>query len=474
MLIYICLTSIFLAIYFYVNYHRLKHWKRKGVATLEPQFFFGNAKSVILQREHVGTALKNVYKHCRQRQLPFFGYYMFTTPILIVCDLDLVRKIMVTDFDHFKDRIFYRNDKEPLSLHLVSIDGARWKENRTKFAPLFGSLNVKLLYDRVSKCVDKYIAQLHEVAQPIELEGFVSKITLDVIACCLFEISSEFMEKNREEIVQYAEKFWKLSPSESFVRLMVIVFPDVILGTKIKTMSDKKKNLFLSKVAAILQEGGHDGYNFVRILQAESHDLPLENIAANWWIFFVVGYRTVSSLISFCLYELAMNQSYQMRVVEECKEINSNAIGQMRFLDQCLKETLRKYPASTILRRECTKEYRVPGTSLTINKGDYVYISTLGIHNDPILYPDPEKFLPERFAEGRSRHPCAYIPFGAGPRSCLGQRFAIMEAKIVVAKILKHFRISVNDRTDSEPLPMDPKAFVLQSANGIWINFQIK
>ncbi|XP_031347747.1 cytochrome P450 6B4-like [Photinus pyralis] len=127
-----------------------------------------------------------------------------------------------------------------------------------------------------------------------------------------------------------------------------------------------------------------------------------------------------------------------------------------------------------MIRRQCTKEYRVVGTSLTLNRGDNVYISTLGIHSDPNLYPDPEKFLPERFAEGHSRHPCAYIPFGAGPRSCMGQRFAFMEAKIVVAKILKDFHISVNDITDSEPLPMDPKAFELQTANGIWMNFQKK
>ncbi|XP_031353079.1 cytochrome P450 6a8-like [Photinus pyralis] len=221
----------------------------------------------------------------------------------------------MTDFDHFQDRVFYRNDEEPLSLHLVSIDGARWKENRTKYAPLFGTLKVKLLYDKVSKCVERFTDQLHEMPQPIEIDGFVSRIALDVIACCLFETTSEFMEKNREEILQYAEGFWKLSTSEAFMRLMVILLPNMVLGTKIKTMSDKKKNLFLSKVAAILQEGRHEEYNFMRMLQAESDDLALENVAANWWIFFIAGYRTIASIIIFCLYELAMNQSYLMLLV---------------------------------------------------------------------------------------------------------------------------------------------------------------
>jgi cytochrome P450 len=86
-------------------------------------------------------------------------------------------------------------------------------------------------------------------------------------------------------------------------------------------------------------------------------------------------------------------------------------------------ETLRKHPPAPILNRECTKNYKIPGTDIFLEKGISTIIPTLGLHHDPKYYPDPERFDPERFSEEEKakRHHYVYLPFGEGPRICIGE-----------------------------------------------------
>lgn len=86
-------------------------------------------------------------------------------------------------------------------------------------------------------------------------------------------------------------------------------------------------------------------------------------------------------------------------------------------------ETLRMYPSLPVVNRVCTERYIVPGTDLVVDEGVRVHIPTFAIHHDPELYPDPFRFDPDRFSEENSkgRHPYAFIPFGEGPRMCIGK-----------------------------------------------------
>lgn len=106
-----------------------------------------------------------------------------------------------------------------------------------------------------------------------------------------------------------------------------------------------------------------------------------------------------------------------------------------------LTETLRKYPPVPFLTRVCNKEYRIPNTDVTLTAGTDVFISVLGIHKDPEYYPDPERFDPDRFSEEnkKKRPGFTFLPFGEGPRICIGLRFGVMQAKVGLCLLLSRF-----------------------------------
>ncbi|KAF8770892.1 Cytochrome P450 4V2 like protein [Argiope bruennichi] len=112
------------------------------------------------------------------------------------------------------------------------------------------------------------------------------------------------------------------------------------------------------------------------------------------------------------------------------------------------KETMRLYPVIPVITRENDQEFKV--LNHTVGKGTVCAILFTALHRDPEVFPDPEKFDPDRFLPENcaGRHPYAYIPFSAGPRNCIGQKFAMMEAKTILACILAHFRVKSLDKRD--------------------------
>ena len=138
-----------------------------------------------------------------------------------------------------------------------------------------------------------------------------------------------------------------------------------------------------------------------------------------------------------------------------------------------LSETLRKYPIGSSLRRKCSQQYQIPGTDVYVEKGMAMIIPVMGIHHDPEIYPEPEVFNPERFTKEAvaERHPYAFIPFGKGPRECIGLRFGLMQSRVGLATILSNFRLFPSENTPSE-LKFNPKAAMLAVSGGVFLGIE--
>jgi len=139
----------------------------------------------------------------------------------------------------------------------------------------------------------------------------------------------------------------------------------------------------------------------------------------------------------------------------------------MKYLDLVIKEVLRLYPPASIIARNIDEDLNYKGN--IIPKDTIVTLLIYGINRDPDYYKDPEAFKPERFLDTGGKNPFSYIPFSAGPRNCIGQKYAILELKSVISKLLMHFEV----------LPADPphklllcNEVVLKSKNGVHIQLK--
>ncbi|XP_055952745.1 cytochrome P450 4C1-like [Argiope bruennichi] len=182
-----------------------------------------------------------------------------------------------------------------------------------------------------------------------------------------------------------------------------------------------------------------------------------ENIIEQVDTFMLAGQDTTAAAMSWTLYCLGIYPEVQKQVHEELDaifgdeknmDISREILSHMRYLECVIKETMRLYPVIPLITRENDREFKV--LNHTVEKGTICVILFTALHRDPEVFPDPEKFDPDRFLPENcaGRHPYAYTPFSAGPRNCIGQKFAMMEAKTILACILAHFRVKSLDSRD--------------------------
>lgn len=213
-----------------------------------------------------------------------------------------------------------------------------------------------------------------------------------------------------------------------------------------------------------------------------------DDIAAQALIFFFAGYETVATTCCFMAYELAVNSEIQDKLRHEIDELSKvypdnisyENIMKMKYMDMVLTETLRKWTPSVTIDRKCVKPYTIQSIEpnekpVTIKQGDSIWIPQYSIQHDPAYYPNPEIFDPDRFSDENksSIHPYAFLPFGAGPRSCIGNRFALLEIKVLFFNLLSKFELKVTDKTQV-PLVLGKQHLNLCPEKGFWIGLKAR
>ena len=195
--------------------------------------------------------------------------------------------------------------------------------------------------------------------------------------------------------------------------------------------------------------------------------LTIDEVVANVLLFLAAGYETTSTLLTYVTYCLAMNPEKQDKLRKEITDafeaagntIRYEDVSSLKYLDAVVSETLRLFPPGMRLGRKCTSDCDVQIDlegeikTLELREGDVVQFPIYVIHHNPEYYPDPESFEPSRFLP-ENRHlltPYTYLPFGAGPRNCIGMRFALLQVKLCLMKSLLSYQFLPSDKTPSSP-----------------------
>lgn len=164
--------------------------------------------------------------------------------------------------------------------------------------------------------------------------------------------------------------------------------------------------------------------------------------------------------MSFCLFELARNRDILIKVQHEIDEafksigsdnVTFDLLEKLSYVDCVINETLRMYPIGPALLRKCLKDYKVADSDIVIPKGTSIFIPVLGYHRDPSIYENPLEFRPNRFLNspngGGTSPGSFYLPFGDGPRICIGMRLAKLSAKIGLTMMLRKFNFDLVDES---------------------------
>ncbi|XP_052862554.1 probable cytochrome P450 9f2 isoform X2 [Anopheles cruzii] len=524
------LVSALVALYVYLTRNN-GFFRSYAIPCLPVKPLFGSSRSLMLKRVSFQDFVRRNYERFPGARV--FGMFEMLTPLFVVRDPELIKRITVKDFDHFVNHrpMFHTDANNPAStvmFHktLFVMTDQRWRDMRTTLSPTFTGSKMRQMFELIVECSTNMVEHYRQqqvtdgVAREYEIKDVFVRFTNDVIATCAFGIRVDSFRDDRNEFFRYGKEITNFSRPHVFLKMMGYqVFPYLMARLQVDLFDRKHvaffTDVFRQSVTArerhgivrpdmvhLLMQAGKgtlryqpepereepEGFATARESTPTGHGkapatLTELEMVAQCLIFFVAGFDTIATAMTFLVYELAIAPDLQDRLYEEIlgthdalggQALTYDALQRMRYMDMVVSETLRKWPPSPATDRVCTREYTLPAEGdqpgITIPKGANVSIPVAGLHHDPRYYPDPDRFDPERFSEeNRSGiHPGAYLPFGIGPRNCIGSRFALMEVKAIVYQLLLSFRF---ERTDRTPVPMRlAKGFTtLKAESGVYL-----
>ncbi|XP_039312728.1 probable cytochrome P450 6a14 isoform X2 [Solenopsis invicta] len=489
--IFIVILSI---VYIYYKYVIFNFWRKRGVFYIEPVVPIGNIAPLVIGKSQIGVFFHDIY--LKYKDHPVFGTYSLFKPNLVVADLDLIRTLLIKEFKSFHDRGAYCNEKvDPLTGNLFLMPGKRWRNMRFKLTPTFTSRKIKQMFFILKECSEELVKHLESKAQvreSVEIKDIIGRFMTDVIMSTAFGVKSNCIEEPNNEYRVQGKKIFNLSSIKiamTFCVPQIMDFFSIPLLPRSVTnfymnmfrenVENRKANHivrhdFMNLLIQLMERGFVDPEDNKTIINESSiNKLTMTEATAQSFAFFGAGFETSSSTVTFALYELSQYQDIQDKTRNEIDEVLAkhgeltyDAVNDMTYLQKVISETLRKYPPIPILNRVCTEEIELP--NIRIPKGTLITIPLLGLHRDPSIYPNPEKFDPERFNadEIKKRHPYAYMPFGEGPRNCIGLRFGYMQTKVALVSLLSKYKFKLHSRT-SVPLHFIEGSFVLDAKSGV-------
>ncbi|KAI8786626.1 cytochrome P450 3A7, partial [Biomphalaria glabrata] len=415
-----------------------------------------------------------------------YGWYDTRTPILVVKDLDMIKDILVKNFNYFVDRRVPMEHDEPFRDNLLTLRGDRWKHVRASVSPTFSSGRIKKMsphIERNAKILLENLKEKQESGQEVELKDMCGFFALDTIASIAFGIDINTLKNPENKFAQETKKITNPNPLLFAIAVFFPVLAPWLTRFGLPFFPNKSMKYLASVVDSVIAARKRDGAegtvnDFLDLVTSEAQEqgvkerLSLSEIHAQSIIFIFGGLETISTVMSFTLFLLAVHPECLERAQKEVDEkIGKDFpcfenIQNLHYLDMCINEAIRMVPPGIFLDRQCVESIDINGVQ--IPKGMVVLIPVYAIHNDPTFWPEPDKFDPERFTpeNKETRHPYSYLPFGQGPRNCIGMRLALMELKIAIAAVLQRYTLVPCSKT---VYPFHLSKIQARTTDGAWV-----
>nr|ACE75189.1 cytochrome P450 [Glyptapanteles flavicoxis] len=473
-----------------------KNFSKHGIPSLPKRSIFYDFSQVVLKKLSIVNQTLVAYR--QDDTAKYVGYYEFTKPVIMIRDPELLKSIAVKNFEHFVDhRTLVSPEIEPLfSNNLFALKGDKWREIRTLLTPAFTSAKMKAMFKLMSECANNFTESLMEQVQgtkEFDSKDIFSRYTNDTIATCAFGVAVDSMKNPTNDFFMLGRQATNFEGIQMLKFMFTMTFPKLAKFLHLKLFDPKVNAFFLNLVRdaiTIRDEKNIYRPDMIQLMMdtrnqepgSKKPELTIEKMTSQAFIFFFAGFDTTSTLMSFAAHEISVNPEVQKNLHEEIDEVleKSNgdpsyeAINGMQYLEAVIYETLRMYPAAVAVDRVCTKNFELPpvipgAKPYMVKEGDTLMLPMWAVHRNPKHFPDPEKFDPGRFLGDKvALHNPAYFPFGVGPRMCIGNRFAILETKVLFFYLLAKCSIKPAKRMVL-PMKISPSSFTVTAEGGFWL-----
>ncbi|XP_059482598.1 cytochrome P450 9e2-like isoform X2 [Neocloeon triangulifer] len=466
------------------------YWMRKGVFALRSTFLLGSLGPAILKKTTLSDNIIDLYKEAKAKNLKCAGMYLTAVPVYYIVDVDLVKEVTVKQFDHFTDRQPFtrRSVDELFGRSLLSLKGNDWRKMRHNLSPSFTGSKLRGMTDlmvQIGIQYAKFITSRPNYDESLDMKIIFRRFALDVIATTAFGTATNTLENPKSEFYNKSSSILDFTGKRKFIAIGYTIAPKLMEILRIPFVPKDVKNFFTSVIVNNIkfrEQNNKSRPDMIQLLIDERNaqiqkfkeaNQPVDeasimsdlDIVAQAFTFFLAGFETVSNLTTLVCMVLGGEKDVQEKLREEVDDafaksgngkLSYDAIQGMKYLDMVISEVQRLIPVTPFGDRICNKDLDLPEYGINFKEGDIVGIPFYAFSRDPEHFPDPDEFKPERFSE-ENKHkikPFTFMPFGSGPRGCIGNRFALLEVKIALAYTLAFCEIDLNT-PDQYPIRLD-------------------
>lgn len=485
------------------RWRHFSYFRRIGIPGPKPNLLWGNIK------EYHSTDFYKMIGCWIEKYGDTYGFYNGDVPFVVTMDLDLIEKVYVRDFKNFTNRgLTMMLDKlHPIvGQSIIHVDGSHWKSIRNAMASGFSAAKLKLLLPLLEEDVAIFLRVLEDHAasgDEVHMLRKCEQLSMDFMARGSFGIDERFqggpdhpfaavaksacsklMAGHVHMIAQSTTCFGPLIKPLSWLSL---VMEDVgIMTRQTATIIEMRKRDPSFRKPDILQnlldaeyvehkkgtKSGRGGSGLTN-----SRSLTIEEVKTSAATLFVAGYETTASALSYLTFVLAKHPDVQEKARREVDDAVrcqgrldfDTLVKQLNYLDQVINETLRLYPPGlTFVTRQAKNDFHHKGTKF--KAGTCFMAPVYQIQRDPRFWPDPLVFNPDRFAPENAVHfnKTAFMPFGMGPRHCVGKNMAILKLKLTMARLLMTYHLELGP-SQTDEIKLASRAMLSAPVNGPWI-----
>ncbi|XP_049765138.1 cytochrome P450 4C1-like [Schistocerca cancellata] len=476
----------------------LKNWRLvRTIEKLPGPLFLPFVGTTYLVAFRPREEIMNVFDRMSKQYWPLFRTWLGHTPEVHLMKAEYVEKIMTSSELITKAHI-YTFLQPWLGDGLLMSTGAKWHSRRKMITPAF---HFKILDNFIEVFAEKSeilidILKTKADGKPFDIYPYITRCALDIICETAMGTSVDAQRGSQSAYVSavYSTSemtikrglspwlhsdfiYKKTAAGKQFFKNVEILqgfTKKVINERRLSRQSNKQKTTSDS----IDEFGRKRRVAFLDMLleaSEASQKLTDEAIQEEVDTFMFEGHDTTSVGMAWTLFLLGHHPDVQEKVYAELNDVfggdarrnpSMQDLNNLKYLEMVIKESLRLYPSVPFVGRKVTQDVEVGGYHLP--KGTMLLLHIRKVHRDPEHWPNPERFNPDNFLpeNAQGRHPYAYVPFSAGLRNCIGQRFAILEEKTVLSYILRNFRIETVEKPEDLRVVSE---LVLRPVNGVYV-----